>query len=163
MDQGILADPGVTTNGFFTKEGGTPVFVKAPQGHAFVEALYFSRSYEYDWKTYSNNEAGQNYGFCEHRYALDKTRLIKSISFDYVISGTVEPRETEGEGVFQIKNAAGKYIDVISGNDCYIEDGQWHTISWENTDGDYIENLLVKLHHFNGEFLIANLVVEYVD
>lgn len=160
MDQATLS-PSNDTYGWFTKEGGTPVYVLVPQGDQLVEALYFSRDVKYDWTTYSSKD--QNSGYVEHRYTLDSSRTVVSISFDYVINGTVESHSTAGEGVFQVKNTAGKYIDVIFGNATYDEDGNWHNIKWDNTDGLALTDVLVKFYHFNGEFVIANLVVEYAD
>jgi hypothetical protein len=127
-----------------------------------VEAIYFSRAAEYDWTTYGDD--AQNNGFAEHRYNLDKSKKIVSIYFDYIIDGTCSgEHDTYGEGYLEIKTADGKYVGVVNGNDAFIEDGQWHTLTWAPTEDTYIENALVKLYHFNGEFAIANLIITYAE
>ena len=157
MDQGTLGD----SNGYFTKEGGTAKFILIEKAGAMVEAIYFSRAAEYDWTTYGDE--AQNKGFAEHRYSgLDSSKKIASISFDYIINGTCSgEHDTYGEGYLEIKTSDGKYVGVVNGNDAFIEDGEWHTLTWVATEATYITDILVKLYHFNGEFAIANLEIEY--
>lgn len=163
MDQATLDDgSNSNANGYFTKEGGTAKFVLIDKDGAQVEALYFSRSEEYDWDTYGDD--AQNNGFVEHRYNLDSSKKIASISFDYIIDGTCSGAHgTYGEGYVEIKTAAGDYVSVIQGAEAFLEDGEWHTATWTPTEDTYLSNVLVKLYHFNGEFAIANLVITYAE
>ena len=161
MDQGTEGE----SNGYFTQEGGTAKFILIEKEGAFVQAIYFSRTPEWKFLDAESgvNRGTENAGFAEHRYSIDKTQKIASISFDYIIDGTVGEHETSGEGVFQIKNAAGSYVDVIFGNDTFLEDGEWHTITWTAEEDTYVSDLLVKLYAFQGEFAITNLVITYAE
>ena len=157
MDQGTEG----TSNGYFTKEGGTAKYVLAMKDGAQVEGLYFSRSVPWAFLEGTVDRGTENSGYSEHRYALDKTTVITSISFDYIIDGTCGEHEENGEGIFQIRLADGTYVDTVYGNDTFVEDGQWHTFTWENTDSQLIDLFLFKLYAFQGEFVIANLVINY--
>ena len=158
MDQGTEG----TSNGYFTKEGGTAKYVLAMKDGAQVEGLYFSRSVPWAFLEGTVDRGTENSGYSEHRYALDKTTVITSISFDYIIDGTCGEHEDHGEGVFQIRLADGAtYVNTVYGNDTFVEDGQWHTFTWENTDSQLIDLFLFKLYAFQGEFVIANLVINY--
>lgn len=172
MDQAILDDGSNNhANGYFTKEGGTPVYVAIEKDGVETEALYFSRDDQYDWTSYNNGI--QNYGWAEHRYALDKTKKLVSIKFDYLITGTVESSIEQstsditgaagplGSGIVQLKTATGVYDNAVIGDETYIIDSQWHTMELIIENPVEIENLLIKLYHFNGEFLIANLEITY--
>ena len=159
LDQATLDDgTGANANGWFTKEGGTARYVLAVKDGEQVEAIYFSRSK--DWTTYAS--ASQNAGFSEIRFAIDSTKVVESISFEYVINGTVRAGDY-GEGVFQIRKADSSYLDIQSGEDTYVEDGQWHTYTWENTDEYALQNFLFKLSYFEGEFVISNIVITYAE
>lgn len=168
FDQATLADPGNTANGYFTKEGGAPVFVIAPNGTNFVEALYFSRDTKYDWTTYGH--AGQNYGFSEFRLDTQGAK-ITSITFEYVINGVTEVSNSTkpyyGES-FESPLQTTSYVEVKIGSGYYqlrdsemIADGQWHTMTLDLGEGAELSNVLFKLYHFNGEMLLANIAYTY--
>lgn len=158
MDQSTI-DDGTSGNayGYFTKEGGTPVYVTVNKGGELVEGIYFSRSYE--WKKYG--DAKQNDGWVEHRYALDQSKKVISISFDYIINGTVESQYKLGEGYFQTKTLDSQYHDVVTGDSTYIEDGEWHTFTYTLPTPEKLDCVLIKLYHLQGEFIITNLVITY--
>lgn len=161
-------------NGWFTKEGGEAVYVSAKKGDETVEALYFSR--EKDWTTYA--AADQNSGFTESRWAVNAN--VTSISFDYIIYGTVEEyagtsQGTDLAGNTQLLSSAfvqlktGSTVNGVSTdgypeilNNDLIADGEWHTFTVTfDQPLDTITHFLIKLYHFNGEALIANINIEY--
>ena len=162
-------DASKNDDGYFEKEGGTPRYVKVAKGFETVEAVYLSRFA--DWTTHSS--ASQNSLQAEHRYSLDSTKKVASISFDYILNGTVGVHPTTGEGIFQIKLMDGsknptsttgnQYWDVDFGADTYIEDGQWHHYSYTMETPYELECFLIILREFQGEFVLANLVVTYAD
>lgn len=146
------------TYGYFTKEGGVATYVTVDKGGSTVEALYFSRTP--DWPACSDSNAN----WAEHRYTLDTSKTVQSISFDYLIKGTVTDSGAElGENVFQIRYADLEYENRLVGNDVYVEDGEWHTFTYEFVTPVSLMNFLIKLHHFQGEMLIANISVVYAS
>ena len=160
LDQAKLAgtDDAVNDAGYFEKEGGTAAYVLGVKDGEYVEALYFNRTK--DWTTHDLST--QNSGFSEIRFALDTTKTVESISFDYIINGTVIAGNN-GEGVFQVRKTDDAYVDIDEGADTYLEDGEWHTYTWENADELALKNFLFKLSQFNGEFLISNIVITYAE
>ena len=168
FDQSTLANPGDTAYGYFTKEGGAPVFVIAPNGTNFVEALYFSRDTKYDWTTYAHD--GQNYGWSEFRLDTQGAK-ITAITFEYVINGVTEVSNStkpyygeSSESPLQTTS----YVEVKIGSGYYqlrdsemIADGQWHTMTLDLGDGAELSNVLFKLYHFHGEMLLANIAYTY--
>ncbi len=167
VDQATLDDgTNSNANGWFTKEGGEPVYVTAYKDGEVVEALYFSRSY--DWTTYAS--ASQNSGWSEFRFTA--TGTVTSFSFDYLVKGTAEYKDengtdydgtavTLGTSYVQVKDASGDYIEMA---DSTLDmDGEWHTMTIELGEGQSITDILVKLYNFQGEMLISNLVVNYAE
>ena len=150
--------------GYFDKEGGKAYYVKAVKNGAEVDALYFSRTV-----AWSDTITDENPNYAEHRYQLDTSKKVVSVSFDYLILGTVEsvPQtegEVKGEGIFQIKTADdGSYINAIMGNATYIEDGSWHTFKWTAANPEELDCILIKLYRFSGEMVITNLVINYAE
>ena len=151
-------------------EGGTPVYVIAEgKDGEDVEALYISRTYA--WTT-------ETVHFTEFRFAVNGENksgpATISFSFDYKIDGTVETNDrytfTDLEGnnfsadaYVQIKTAAdhplaGDNYPELSGTDLIL-DGEWHTMTYTFDDPLVIIDILLNLYHFQGEMLIANLVV----
>ena len=171
MDQATLDDgSNSNANGYFTKEGGTPVYVTVEKDGVATEALYFSRDAQYDWTTYASKN--QNSRWAEHRYALDKTKKVASLSFDYLIIGTADSSIEQfdspvtgemgpaGSSYIQYKDLTGDYIEADFGDDTLAMDGEWHTYTIE-FDPVEMDCILIKLYHFIGEFVIANLEITY--
>ena len=157
MDQATAGD----TNGYFTKEGGEAVYVTIEKDGALVEGLYFSRNVVWGFVEGTVDRSVENNGYSEHRYVLDSTKTIKSISFDYIVNGTCGTHETYGANYFELKTAAGAYVAAVT--DAFTTDGEWHTFTWEPTEAYQLSNVLIKFYAFQGEFVIANLVINYAD
>ena len=155
------------------KQGGTPVYVLAEKDGAEVEALYFSRTY-----AWAGTEAEQ---FSEFRFAVNGEQAgpaATKISFDYKIDGTVEKNERyQFTGLKGEKFYADAYVQVktpathelatdnypeLSGTDLVL-DGEWHTMTYTFDEPLVIIDILLNLYHFQGEFLISNLVIEYAE
>ena len=163
-----------TKYGYYTKEGGTPKYVTTVKDGKSVEALYFSRTVA--WDKYGIPTDG-NALWAEHRYKLDTTKKLASISFDYLILGTVGAHqaasgESYGEGIFQLKYTAlsaaqlglsEQYKNIEYGNSTFIEDGAWHTYTYEASNPMPTENFLIKLYMFQGEMVITNIVITYAE
>ena len=147
------------TYGYFTKEGGEPFFVKIPKDNAWVEGVYFIR--ESDWEGY--DALAENQQYVEHRYSFGSAKTITSVSFDYIVNGTSESVNGYAEGIFQIKTSAGAYVNVSEGADTYDECGEWRTFTATFEEPVEVTDLLVKMCHFNGEMVIANLVITYAE
>ena len=154
-------------------QGGTPVYVLAEKDGAEVEALYFSRTY-----AWAGTEAEQ---FSEFRFAVNGEQAgpaATKISFDYKIDGTVEKNERyqftdlKGEKFYadayvQVKTPATHELATdnypeLSGTDLVL-DGEWHTMTYTFDEPLVIIDILLNLYHFQGEFLISNLVIEYAE
>ena len=156
--------------GYFDKEGGVANYVTAIKDGQPIEALYFSRTVE--WSTTATDGNAQ---WAEHRYTLDGSRKLASFTFDYLILGTVGRHqaasgESYGESIFQIKytdastaklGLSDSYKNIDYGNAVFLEDGQWHTFTYEAFDPIELDSVLIKLYQFLGEMLIANIEIEY--
>ena len=179
FDQTNPAPEGDHTYGYFVKEVGTPAYVLANKDGAQVEAVYLSRSV--DWDTYASVST-QNGFKSEFRFAIDNTKRVTSISFDYLLNGTLTGNRSSGNAngqlsIFQIKytnkadntyNPNDQYFDVITdrvdNDDTFIiTDGEWHTFSYEFENSVQLDNFLVILSEFQGEILLTNLVIEYAE
>lgn len=155
-------------------EGGNPVYVlvDGKDGRS-TEALYFSRSIKWTGK--------EGHDFTEFRFAVNgeqKGPAVKSFSFDYLVSGTVEEnREHEftdlkgnkfyTDAYVQVKTfanhpLAGDNYPELSGTDLIL-DGQWHTMTVTFDEPLVIIDILVNLYHFQGELVVSNLAIEYVS
>ena len=155
-----------TTSDYFV-EGGAPRFVTVYKNGVVTEGLYFSRSVE--WLSGS-----QNYGWSEFRFDT-QSKKITSITFDYVINGTTtlcpasQNKTYYGESVESPINKTS-YVELKIGGSYYqcknsemSTDGAWHTMTLDLGEGANLQNVLVKLHHFQGEMIIANVVFTYAE
>lgn len=160
---------------------GKPRYVLVEKNGEQVEALYFSRKTAWD-----GTETEQ---FSEFRFAVNGEKpgpKVTRFSFDYLINGTVEenqqftfwdPYTDNGDGTYgtffqtdayvQIKTildyphgSSSDYYPELTGTDLIL-DGKWHTMSYEFANPEEIIDILLNLYHFQGELLIANLVIEY--
>ena len=147
---------------------GTPVFVVADKNGDDVQGLYFSKT-----TPWVGDEKEQ---FSEFRLSTDGSKKATSISFDYIIRGTIETndryifKDLEGnefsaDAYVQIKTPvkhelAGDDYPELSGTDLIL-DGEWHTMTYTFETPLEIINVLFNLYHFQGELIIANFNVEY--
>ena len=178
FDQTNKAAEGDTTYGYFVKEVGTSHYVtlEGKDGNQ-VEAVYLSRSV--DWDTYASVST-QNGFKSEFRFAIDNTKRVTSISFDYILNGSLTGNRSTGNAngqlsIFQIKytnkadntyNPNDQYFDVITDkvdgeNNFIVTDGEWHTFSYTFENSVQLDNFLIILSEFQGELVLANLVVTY--
>ena len=178
FDQTNKAAEGDNSYGYFVKEVGTSHYVtlEGKDGNQ-VEAVYLSRSV--DWDTYASVST-QNGFKSEFRFAIDNTKRVTSISFDYILNGTLTPNRSTGNAngqlsIFQIKytnkadntfNPNDQYFDVITDrvdgeNNFLVTDGEWHTFSYTFENSVQLDNFLIILSEFQGEIVIANLEVTY--
>ena len=178
FDQTNKAAAGDTTYGYFVKEVGTSRYVtlEGKDGNQ-VEAVYLSRSV--DWDTYASVST-QNGFKSEFRFGIDNTKRVTSISFDYILNGSLTGNRSTGNAngqlsIFQIKytnkadntyNPNDQYFDVITDrvdgeNNFIVTDGEWHTFSYTFENSVKLDNFLIILSEFQGEIVIANLEVTY--
>ena len=152
---------------------GTPRYVVAQRGDGTTsEGLYFSKT-----TPWVGDEGEQ---FSEFRFAVNSEQpgaYVTKITFNYIIKGSVEKNDryefTDLEGnkfsadaYVQVKTPqnhplAGDNYPELSGTDL-ICDGVWHTMTIDfGPDGLEIIDILLNLYHFQGEFIIADLNIEY--
>ena len=157
---------------------GTPEYVKVIRDNRLVEALYFSKT-----TPWLGDEGEQ---FSEYRLAVNGEQAgpaVTSFSFWYLAKGTVDENKGTGNGGYTFKDLEGKefvadaYVQIktpsnhplagdnypeLSGTDFQL-DGEWHyrTITFE--EPIVIIDILFNLYHFQGEFLISDLVINYAE
>ena len=152
---------------------GTPKYVVAKHADGTTsEGLYFSRT-----TPWLGDEGEQ---FSEFRFAVNSEQpgaYVTKITFNYIIKGTVETNsryeftDLEGNKFYsdayvQVKTngnhpMAGDNYPELSGTDLKL-DGAWHTMTIDfGPDGLEILDILLNLYHFQGEFIIADLNIEY--
>ena len=169
------SNPGSDPSVDLFAEGGTSVFVIAEgkEGQD-VECLYVSRKVAWTGK-----ETKQL--FTEFRFAINGEKegpAVTSISFDYKIDGTVETNDkftfTDLDGTkfsadayVQIKTngshpGAGDAYPELQGTDLVL-DGEWHTMTIVFDEPIVLLDFLLNLYHFQGEILIANIDVQFVE
>ena len=175
FDQTNEAPEGDHSYGYFVKEQGKAAYVKAVKNGEYVESVYLSRSV--DWDTYAS-VSSQNGFKSEFRFAIDNTKRVTSISFDYLLNGSLTlNRNTAEYSIFQIKytnkadntfNPNDQYFNVITDKDndeitLFETDGEWHSFTYEFESSVQLDNFLIILSEFQGEFLLSNLVVTYAE
>ena len=152
---------------------GTPRYVVAKHADGTTsEGLYFSKT-----TPWVGDEGEQ---FSEFRFAVNSEQpgaYVTKITFNYIIKGTVETNNryefTDLEGnkfwadaYVQVKTngnhpLAGDNYPELSGTDLIL-DGAWHTMTIDfGSEGLEILDILLNLYHFQGEFIIADLNIEY--
>ena len=152
---------------------GTPRYVVAKHADGTTsEGLYFSKT-----TPWVGDEGEQ---FSEFRFAVNSEQpgaYVTKITFNYIIKGTVETNNryefTDLEGnkfwadaYVQVKTngnhpLAGDNYPELSGTDLIL-DGAWHTMTIDfGPEGLEILDILLNLYHFQGEFIIADLNIEY--
>ena len=152
---------------------GTPVFAKVARDNKLVEALYFSKT-----TPWVGDEGEQ---FSEYRIAINGEQAgpaITSISFWYLADGTVEENtryqftDLNGNKFYanayvQVKTPsnhplAGDNYPELSGTD-FMLDGEWHYMVINFDEPIVLIDILFNLYHFQGEFVISDLVFNYAE
>ena len=154
---------------------GTPVFVKADMNGTEVTGVYFSKT-----TPWVGDEGEQ---FSEFRVNVDSSKPATGFSFVYKVEGTVDENKGSGNGGYTFKDLEGNafvadaYVQIktpkdhplagdnypeLSGTD-FIIDGQWHTMSYTFPEALEITNMLFNFYHFQGQLIIAELEVTFVE
>ena len=154
---------------------GTPVFVKADMDGTPVTGLYFSKT-----TPWVGDEGEQ---FSEFRVNVDSSKKATGFTFVYKVEGTVDENKGSGNGGYTFKDLEGNaftadaYVQIktpkdhplagdnypeLSGTD-FIIDGQWHIMSYTFPEALEITNILFNFYHFQGELIIAELEVTFVE
>ena len=152
---------------------GTPVWAKVARNDALVEALYFSKT-----TPWIGDEGEQ---FSEYRLAVNGEKAgpaVTKITFWYLANGTVETNDRytftdlkgnkfSADAYVQIKTPsnhplAGDNYPELSGTD-FMMDGEWHYMEITFEEPIVIIDILFNLYHFQGEFLVSDLVISYAE
>ena len=157
---------------------GTPVYAKVARNNQLVEALYFSKT-----TPWVGDEGEQ---FSEYRIAINGEKAgpaVTSFSFWYLANGTVEentrykfydPFVNEffyADAYVQIKTLSShtppeadkaESYPELKGTDLLL-DGEWHHMVITFEEPVDIIDILFNLYHFQGEFVISDLVVNYAE
>ena len=154
---------------------GTPVFVKADMNGTPVTGVYFSKT-----TPWVGDEGEQ---FSEFRVNVDSSKKATGFTFVYKVEGTVDENKGSGNGGYTFKDLEGNaftadaYVQIktpanhplagdnypeLSGTD-FIIDGQWHTMSYTFPEALEITNMLFNFYHFQGQLIIAELEVTFVE
>ena len=152
---------------------GTPVWAKVARNDTLVEALYFSKT-----TPWLGDEGEQ---FSEYRLAVNGEKAgpaVTKITFWYLANGTVETNDRytftdlqgnkfSADAYVQIKTPsnhplAGDNYPELSGTD-FMMDGEWHYMEITFEEPIVIIDILFNLYHFQGEFLVSDLVISYAE
>ena len=157
---------------------GTPVWAKVARNDALVEALYFSKT-----TPWIGDEGEQ---FSEYRLAVNGEKAgpaVTKFTFWYLASGTVDENKGSGNGGYTFKDLQGNffvadaYVQIktpsnhplagdnypeLSGTD-FMMDGEWHYMEITFEEPIVIIDILFNLYHFQGEFLVSDLVITYAE
>ena len=152
---------------------GTPVWAKVARNDALVEALYFSKT-----TPWIGDEGEQ---FSEYRLAVNGEKAgpaVTKISFWYLANGTVETNDRftftdlqgnkfSADAYVQIKTPtkhplAGDDYPELSGTD-FMLDSEWHYMEITFEEPIVIIDILFNLYHFQGEFVVSDLVISYAE
>ena len=152
---------------------GTPVWAKVARNDALVEALYFSRT-----TPWIGDEKEQ---FSEYRLAVNGEKAgpaVTKITFWYLANGTVETNDRytftdlqgnkfSADAYVQIKTPtkhplAGDDYPELSGTD-FMLDSEWHYMEITFEEPIVIIDILFNLYHFQGEFVVSDLVISYAE
>ena len=140
-----------------------------------VTGVYFSKT-----TPWVGDEGEQ---FSEFRVNVDSSKKAAGFSFVYKVEGTVDENKGKAEGGYDFKDLEGNvftadaYVQIktpanhplagdnypeLSGTD-FIIDGQWHTMTYTFKTPLEITNMLFNFYHFQGQLIIANLEVTFVE
>lgn len=149
-------------------EQTAPTFVKILNKNGVeVQAIYLSRTAAWG-ENVANGD--NNYSFSEFRIPV--SGKIASISFEYKLvdfnpedlcacSGLAAGDKNLGMKSFLEYKHDNDYTNETKatyGASCFVADGEWHTFSFDH-EMSGMQNILFKIHHFQGEFVVTNIVV----
>ena len=137
-----------------------------------VVAAYFSNNTPWveEGRQYDDDSNKWNWGFSEFR--INVSGDITGISFDYKIDGTTEgycnmvntaDKSHGTKHVIEYRHSSGTYDNVTRngvGMEFLILDGEWHTFTLDVSQNN-MENILLKLYHFQGEMWVTNYHVYF--
>ena len=138
-------------------------FVNIAKDGTTVKAAYFARTTSWAEK----EDSAQNYGFIEVRIPTDVTTII-GVTFEYRLVDRNTDKCTylaTGDKAYGMKS----YIEYKSsslgytnnskeqlGDTAFVADGAWHKTNLYCAQ-DNMQNVLFKIYHLDGEFVITNL------
>lgn len=154
----------------------TVVYREVEKDGKKVKAAYFSNNTPWENRQYDDNADNKwNWGFSEFRIALNEAS-ITGISFDYKINGTTEgycnmldtTDKSHGmKHVIEYKSSklSPAYKNVTRsekgfGKEFLKMDNEWHTFTLDVAQ-DGMQNILLKLYHFQGEMWVTNYHVYF--
>ena len=133
-----------------------------------VNALYFSKKDAWEGNT---ADGSNNYSYSEFRIPV--SGHITSISFEYrlvdfnseLCSCTGLPEGDKNLGMksfleYKHDNTYTNETKESFGTSCFVADGEWHEFTFDH-EMDNMQNILFKIHHFQGEFVVTNIVITY--
>jgi hypothetical protein len=143
-------------------------FVTTVKNGKPVEAIRLTRTSS--WPTSNDIESF----WTEQSYTLDSSRKVASISFDYLVLGTLGKHEAKsgrsyGAGIFYVKYSdtvvaeqglTDPLKEVDSGT-LFVADGEWHTITYVASEAFELDSFLINFYKLEGDALITNINVEY--
>ena len=137
-------------------------FVNIAKDGTTVKAAYFARTTSWAEK----EDSAQNYGFIEVRIPTDVTTII-GVTFEYRLVDRNTDKctnlETNDKAYGMKSYIEYKHSDAYTNNSkdtfgdtAFVADGAWHKTNLYCAQ-DNMQNVLFKIYHLDGEFVITNL------
>lgn len=137
-------------------------FVNIAKDGTTVKAAYFARTTSWAEK----EDSAQNYGFIEVRIPTDVTTII-GVTFEYRLVDRNTDKCTylaTNDKAYGMKSYIEyKHSDAYTNNSkdtfgdtAFVADGAWHKTNLYCAQ-DNMQNVLFKIYHLDGEFVITNL------
>ena len=137
-------------------------FVNIAKDGTTVKAAYFARTTSWAEK----EDSAQNYGFIEVRIPTDVTTII-GVTFEYRLVDRNTDKCTNlatNDKAYGMKSYIEyKHSDAYTNNSkdtfgdtAFVADGAWHKTNLYCAQ-DNMQNVLFKIYHLDGEFVITNL------
>lgn len=137
-------------------------FVNIAKDGTTVKAAYFARTTSWAEK----EDSAQNCGFIEVRIPTDVTTII-GVTFEYRLVDRNTDKCTylaTGDKAYGMKSYIEyKHSDAYTNNSkdtfgdtAFVADGAWHKTNLYCAQ-DNMQNVLFKIYHLDGEFVITNL------
>lgn len=139
-------------------------FVNIAKDGTTVKAAYFARTAEN--KPWDATPAdANNYGFVEIRIPVGDKTTIMGVTLEYrLVDRNTEIFPNAGDKATGMKSYieykhGGAYTNNSKdtlGDTAFVADGAWHKTTLRCTQ-DNMQNVLFKIYHLDGEFVITNL------